>query len=357
MAGASFAMLRQSFIQQRRHASRVWRTGLSRIVINFGGSDPTGMTAKTLRGLFNAELAVEIDVILGANAKEFSEISAMSESSVRGGVRVHQFVDDMAAILAKADLAIGAGGSSLLESCCLGLPSLIVTTAPNQELMAKNMADLGAAMLLGGHRDFDEAQFVAAVSELADCDDKLANMAQAAASVCDGRGGLRIASALLPPIATRDGIEVSLRGARPEDEQVIFDWQSEPNSRRFFPQPTVPSREDHAAWFKQRLADGVNITLIVLVAGVAAGMVRLDHACQTDDYDAMEISIIIATANRGAGVGSAALELAAKSGGLCRLIAEVDPANTASVRAFEHAGFEHAGKGKFQTSGQLLDLQ
>jgi UDP-2,4-diacetamido-2,4,6-trideoxy-beta-L-altropyranose hydrolase len=352
LAGASFAMLRGTFLRQR-HTSDIQRKRLRRIVVNFGGSDPTGMTGRTLRSLVQAGLDVDVDLVLGANSSDLAAISAIAADSDRPRVHVHQFVEDMAALFANADLAIGAGGSSLLEKCSLGLPSLIIMTASNQHLFSKKMADLGAAKLLGDHLDVDEVQLVAAITELAACDDTLAAMSEAAANVCDGKGGLRVVSALLPSTVTPGGDELSLRRIHPDDEQIIHDWQIDPDNRPFFCPPTAPSRDNRVLWLKQRLSDTVDITLVVLVAGKAAGLVLLDCVGQTGDQDTMEVSIIIATAYRDAGVGSAALRLIREYCGSCRLAAEVSPESAASARAFEQAGFERTGVDSFQSLAPL----
>lgn len=44
----------------------------------------------------------------------------------------HCQIDYMADLMQKADLSIGAGGSTTWERCYLGLPSLCIITADNQ---------------------------------------------------------------------------------------------------------------------------------------------------------------------------------------------------------------------------------
>jgi spore coat polysaccharide biosynthesis predicted glycosyltransferase SpsG len=47
--------------------------------------------------------------------------------------------------MAQADLAIGAGGSSAWERCVLGLPSLVVRLAANQNGVVDTLVRAGAA--------------------------------------------------------------------------------------------------------------------------------------------------------------------------------------------------------------------
>ena len=54
----------------------------------------------------------------------------------------------MAELMHKADLAIGAGGATSLERCCLGLPTLLYVLAKNQKRIVENLEQLGAVMIV-----------------------------------------------------------------------------------------------------------------------------------------------------------------------------------------------------------------
>ena len=47
-----------------------------------------------------------------------------------------------------ADLAIGAGGSTSWERCCLGLPTLLYVLAENQRKIAENLEELDAVKIV-----------------------------------------------------------------------------------------------------------------------------------------------------------------------------------------------------------------
>jgi spore coat polysaccharide biosynthesis predicted glycosyltransferase SpsG len=51
--------------------------------------------------------------------------------------------------MAKADMAIGAGGSTNWERLCLGLPSVVITLADNQVLVNKYLQKIGLIKLIG----------------------------------------------------------------------------------------------------------------------------------------------------------------------------------------------------------------
>lgn len=58
------------------------------------------------------------------------EIAALCDSMPQASF--HCQIDYMADLMQKADLSIGAGGSTTWERCYLGLPSLCIITADNQ---------------------------------------------------------------------------------------------------------------------------------------------------------------------------------------------------------------------------------
>ena len=55
----------------------------------------------------------------------------------------------MAGLIARADLAIGAGGATTWERACLGLPTLVVAIAANQLPFAEALDQVGYIKLLG----------------------------------------------------------------------------------------------------------------------------------------------------------------------------------------------------------------
>jgi spore coat polysaccharide biosynthesis predicted glycosyltransferase SpsG len=102
----------------------------------------------------------------------------------------------MAELMAWADLAITAGGSTCWELACLGLPALILTYSRDQELVAEAMQTAKAAVWMGSGVSIREEQLRAALAELAPDDARRSQMSQAGRRLVDGRGAERVLSAL-----------------------------------------------------------------------------------------------------------------------------------------------------------------
>jgi spore coat polysaccharide biosynthesis predicted glycosyltransferase SpsG len=98
-------------------------------------------------------------------------------------------------LIAKADLALGAGGSTCWERCCLGLPALLAVSANNQAELTRALADYSASINLGWAYSLTPIDFFNAIQALTP--EKLVHMGQLGMQLVDGRGCMRVAKAIL----------------------------------------------------------------------------------------------------------------------------------------------------------------
>ena len=102
----------------------------------------------------------------------------------------------MAKIIAQADLAIGAGGSSSWERCALGLPAVSISIAENQLEINEGLASAGAVRDLGFVSKLTEGAIRKSVLDLLNDRPALIEMSQNAFSLCDGLGVDRVIDAV-----------------------------------------------------------------------------------------------------------------------------------------------------------------
>ena len=62
-------------------------------------------------------------------------------------------ISNMAELMAKADLAIGAGGTTTWERCYLGLPTIVIAVAENQREFSEACLKAGVIKYLGMAED------------------------------------------------------------------------------------------------------------------------------------------------------------------------------------------------------------
>ena len=189
LLGPRYAMLRPEFARER--AGLRQRDGeLRRILVFFGGSDPTNETVKALKGLSQlGRPDLLIDVVVGSSNPNKEQVRQLCEALPNAAY--HCQVDNMAELMAKADVSIGAGGSASWERCCLGLPAIVAVLADNQAYIASALSHAGALRNLGDSAKLDPSDYSAAVSSLTQSD--LRQMSHAAGTLVDGQGAQRLA--------------------------------------------------------------------------------------------------------------------------------------------------------------------
>ena len=342
MYGPAYALLKPDF-HQLRHASLAARSSggpIRKIVLSFGMVDAGDRTSQIFEQLSDAlPKSCEVEVLMGPKAPAVARVRRMVDESP---LDAHVIVDapDVPQRLAAADLAIGAAGTTSWERCCLGLPALAVVTVSNQRPIADILLNAKAAMMIGTETAVDRHALRDGLVELQKNSQTLSAMSRNAATLCDGLGAQRI-SIEVAPERTSDGYAVRLRPVTNTDAMRIFEWQSEPSTRRYFRNASVPSYDEHRAWLQTKLDDG-NCTLnMVMLGGECAGVLRLDRF----DEITYEVSILTAPACKRRGVASAALRLARRLLPRGEFRAEVQDENEASRNLFLSCGYEPAAQG------------
>jgi UDP-2,4-diacetamido-2,4,6-trideoxy-beta-L-altropyranose hydrolase len=163
LLGPRFALLQDAYAVLRREV--LPRKGpVKRLLVFFGGSDPENLTARTLTAIESLDLTdVAVDVVVGNSNPHRAEVMAMA--SKIPGAALHTDLPSLAPLMASADLALGAGGVTSWERCCLGLPSLVITFAANQGPVAAELDRRGLIRWLGDSATVDLASISRAVEE------------------------------------------------------------------------------------------------------------------------------------------------------------------------------------------------
>jgi UDP-2,4-diacetamido-2,4,6-trideoxy-beta-L-altropyranose hydrolase len=198
LCGPAFTLLRPEFSELRpRSLERRADGALARILVTMGGIDKDDATGQVLEALDACGLPGEVvvTVVMGGRAPWLEQVRAkLAALPFRAEVVVD--VDDMAERMGASDFAIGAAGSTSWERCCMGLPSALVVLADNQVDTCRALAAAGAAFDLGTPDDVGRT-LPPVLAEVMQDSAALATMSAAAAAICDGRGTIRVADALL----------------------------------------------------------------------------------------------------------------------------------------------------------------
>lgn len=177
---------------------------VARVLVFFGGADHTGETVKALDALSAPEFAHwHVDVVslaVGAQDQRIRELVASRPHTTLHGQRPH-LVD----LLVRADLAVGAGGTTTWERLALGVPSLVTLVADNQRQATSTLVRDGAVHFVGEATATTAAHYTRALQACTN-----APLA-APPRLVDGWGAMRVAAQLL-------GARVPFVGSRRTEE-------------------------------------------------------------------------------------------------------------------------------------------
>lgn len=240
-------------------------------------------------------------------------------------------VDDVVATMAAAGAAVAAAGMTAYELCRVGVPTVLVAVAANQEPVGQRLGSRGAAHYAGRLDECDGASLAAEASGLLDDPDDMSAIAQ---RVVDGAGPRRV-------VAAMRSFDIDLRDAGPDDVELIWRWANDPDVRRqSFSVDAIPL-EHHRSWFGRRLTDPDAEMFVAELGGRPFGQVRFERSPGAHDWT---LGYSIAAGFRGRGL--AAPMLVAAVARLRRrhhdagVEALVNPHNPASAKALDLAGFE-----------------
>ena len=218
LLGPSFALLRPEF-KTMRDKLQV-RTGkVNNILVFFGGVDADNLTGQVLDVLIRLNLGVQVNVVIGQQHPQKEKIRHLCAQ--------HRFVchvqtSQMASLMVEADLAIGAGGSSHWERCCLGLPSIAVATAANQIPITNELSKLGGCLSLGQIQKITWRKIKESIFFFLQSSVECEKYSKTAFNLVDGNGVLRVSQELI----NRMKIEILISDPNHPIMSYLKNWKS-----------------------------------------------------------------------------------------------------------------------------------
>ncbi|MEI4981406.1 UDP-2,4-diacetamido-2,4,6-trideoxy-beta-L-altropyranose hydrolase [Aeromonas caviae] len=188
LIGPRYALLRPEFAELREYSlKRRQRPVLKQVLITMGGVDKLNVTSQVLNALRCAPLPDDcrILVVMGPKAPWLTQIEDLA-ATLHWPTEVLVNANNMAQLMASSDLAIGAAGSTSWERCCLGLPTLMMIIADNQQEAAHNLMSAGAAVCMQ-ERNM-EKNITHWVNEFITAPGTSTAMTSCASSITDGLG-------------------------------------------------------------------------------------------------------------------------------------------------------------------------
>ncbi|WP_370182606.1 UDP-2,4-diacetamido-2,4,6-trideoxy-beta-L-altropyranose hydrolase [Alteriqipengyuania sp.] len=323
LGGPRFGLLAPAYAESPKY---VFSPQVRSIGIFMGGGDAPNFNEKVLDAVIAAgfEGAVEI-VTTSANPHLPRLRTRVAE---REDTTIATDLPDLAGFFARHDLQIGAGGGATWERCCMGVPSVLVVAADNQNVVVPQLAARGIAAAA----DEPTVEAIAnTVRDLIDAPERRRELAEKARATVDGHGAARIAVAMLA-----DTLQV--RPATQGDAQALFDWRNAPENRAMMTNSGEMEYAGHVAWLERVLADDDRRLFVGEVGGQPVGSIRFDI-----EDGVAEVSLHLDPAFHGLGLGPKLLAAGEAGSGAGAFTATVLEKNRPSQLLFERGGYTRTG--------------
>jgi UDP-2,4-diacetamido-2,4,6-trideoxy-beta-L-altropyranose hydrolase len=194
LLGPKYSLLRREFLAWCGWQRDIPRFA-SKILVTMGGSDPPNQTLKVIRAISRLEgSGLEARVVIGAGNPHVDSL----KTAITGIKSIHLVEDviDMPKLMAWADLAISAGGSTCWELAYMGLPTVIIVLSENQWSIGEGLHQAGISWNLGRYESVTEDQICQTLLSLISNEERRIEMSKQGRSLIDGRGPERVVRAM-----------------------------------------------------------------------------------------------------------------------------------------------------------------
>jgi UDP-2,4-diacetamido-2,4,6-trideoxy-beta-L-altropyranose hydrolase len=200
LLGTRYVLLRREFLAWRDWQREIPQLA-SKVLVTLGGADPDNVTTPVVEALRGLE--VQAKIVVGGSNPHLEKL----KSEIRNQKSEAKLVLDapnMPELMAWADIAVAAAGSTSWELAFMGLPSLVVALADNQVPIAAALHSEHLSINLGPEPRTGQRHLAETLLALSESAETRWAMSRRGRSLVDGLGVERTASELcrgLPAVA------------------------------------------------------------------------------------------------------------------------------------------------------------
>jgi UDP-2,4-diacetamido-2,4,6-trideoxy-beta-L-altropyranose hydrolase len=333
LLGPNYALLQPQYEKLHENV-KLKSNKISRIFVFFGGFDNHNLTSLVISAFLNLERPdIILDVVI--NQMNLGASNIIKQTQIHENIILHDMLPSLAPLIFNADFAIGAGGITSWERCCLGLPSLVITSAKNQKSIVAELHRQRIINYLGHYDCVTKPMITNSLKNLLDYE-SIVDWSMRCWNIVDGKGAERIASFLLINSYTK----LKARLASENDEKLLLRWSNDALARKNALNPKKITSKEHNNWLEKRLNNHsfCIIFIIETIKGLPIGNVRFES------IDAnWEISFLLDPLARGKNLSKKMVETSINAFGeynsKALVIGRVKKDNIASRKIFEYMGF------------------
>lgn len=192
LLGTRYALLRKEFWEWRGWQREIPEAA-QHVLITMGGSDPDNVTQKVLESLKSmpSANAPTFRVVIGGSNPHRADLEAFTAQSDLSVELLHN-VTDMPSLMAWADVAISAGGSTVWELCMMGVPTITIIVADNQRQLVHGLDTNDCVQNLGYYEAVSSESIFLTIHRLIDDHTFRKNLSDTMRQVVDGFGADRV---------------------------------------------------------------------------------------------------------------------------------------------------------------------
>ena len=186
----AYVALRKEFISANR-TSKFIKEKVEIILVTQGGADTYGFIPKIIGALSDIGKDCHINVIIGPAFKHHRELKEAIDKSKRDFNIIHN-ATNMCELMQQSDMAITAGGNTMFELACIGVPAIVICGEEFEEETADRVEKYGIVENLGFGARVCPAEIRQRISLLMEDSSRRAEMSRRGQELIDGRGAERI---------------------------------------------------------------------------------------------------------------------------------------------------------------------
>jgi len=302
LLGTQYALLRSEFRQWRgfrRNTPHIARN----ILVTLGGSDEANITLKVIEAL--GQLCVpewEARIVVGPLNTHLDELKCAVQP-FSSKTRLETDVSDPSELMAWADIAVAAGGTTSWELAFMATPTVLLILADNQAGVAQGLEDFEVAHVVGIGTEVSSVEVANALQALMHDRPRREEMARMGHLVVDGRGAERVVDCML---YKRDGADdYVVRPAQEDDGFLLWLWANDSETRKNSFTSQSIAWWTHEQWYGRILKSPDCRVWILEHRHIPVGQIRYERL----NASTAQISFSVGARFRGKGMGTRLLDL------------------------------------------------
>jgi UDP-2,4-diacetamido-2,4,6-trideoxy-beta-L-altropyranose hydrolase len=332
LLGTSYVLLRREFLKYRGFKREI-PDRAKNILVTLGGADADNVTLKVIEALkLLNDLDITVRIIIGpANSHQ----ETLRKSIVSANFKAELLINppDMSELMAWADMAVSAGGSTCWELAFMGVPSIVLVLAENQAAVAEYLMNKKAVLNLGIFAECSKEHISDACKTLIGSSIARTSLSQQSITLINGLGPNHVIKSI------NNSNNITLREVTDLDRVLIWQWANDEETRKASYSYAYIAWDEHIRWFDS-VKRQKNHRFYIANTGSKKPIGQIRFAL--DGKDAI-VSFSVAPESRRKGYGKEILFKAVKKifheTNIEQVSAYVKSDNKASLKVFQKAGF------------------